>query len=244
MRLSREPLDPSEVVVIHGIPCTEVRRAVFDEMRRTREVREATVAMDMAAAALLTSIRRARAYLANRRRWRRSTVVEAALDLASEDSRSPNESRVRLIWEVDARLPRPLVNQHVWDRHGNLLGIADLLDVEAGLVGEFDGADHRTATRHTHDIERQGRFERQGLEVFRVTGLDVLKPERVVDRILFHRSRACGLPFEKRHWTIAPPRGWEPAQSLDEYLDERDFLRELHEEYERHPPDLRELRGR
>ena len=35
------------------------------------------------------------------------------------------------------------MNCPVHDRSGRLLGIADLLDEEAGLVVEFDGADHR-----------------------------------------------------------------------------------------------------
>jgi len=133
-KVSREPLHPDEIVTAQGIPCTAVSRAVFDEMRRAGGVVDAVVAIDMAVAALLVSVRRVRAYAADRRRWRRSTLVEKALDLASERSRSPNESRTRLIWEVDAGLPRPLVNQHVWDLRGNLLGIADLLDVEAGVV--------------------------------------------------------------------------------------------------------------
>jgi len=142
------------------------------------------------------------------------------LGLASERSRSPNESRTRLIWEVDAGLPRPLVNQHVWDLHGNLLGIADLLDVEAGLVGEFDGADHRAARMHTSDIGRQERFERIG----------------------FHRSRARWLPPAQRRWTIEPPPGWEVEPCMDDFLDERD-LHALHAEFERNPPDLKEVRG-
>lgn len=159
--LSREPLGADEIVVLHGIPCTRVRRAVFDEMRRPRDLRSAVVAMDMAAAALLTSIRRMRDYWLDHRSWRRASLVGEALGLASEDSKSPQETRYRLVWVLDAGLPPPLVNQPVWDRDGNLLGIADLLDEEAGLVGEFDGADHRTATGHTRDL--RGSFVSNGM---------------------------------------------------------------------------------
>jgi hypothetical protein len=229
VRLSREPLPREEVVIRQGIPCTVVERALFDEMRRSWDLRAATVAMDMAAAALLVSVRRMRAYWLAHRGWRRASMIPSALDLASEDSRSPNESRTRLLWELDAGLPRPLVNQPVWDLHGKLLGIADLLDPHAGLVGEFDGADHRSAPRHTRDILRQERFERHLLEVFRVTGLDLLDPERVVARIRFHRSRSRWLPPDGRPWTIVPPESWEPELTLDEYLEERDFHREMHE---------------
>lgn len=231
--VSREPLDPSEVRLVDGVPCTVVRRALFDEMRRRRDLREAVVAMDMAAAALLTSVSRMRAYWLAHRSWRRANLVARALELASEESRSPQESRVRLIWVLDAALPPPLVNRRVWDREGNLLGIADLLDVEAGLVGEFDGAEHRNAARHTGDVERQERFERQGLEVLRVTGLDVPHRRRVAERIHFHRSRSLWLPPERRTWTLTPPPGWPEEQSLNDLLDERDFHDRLHQEYER-----------
>jgi hypothetical protein len=117
--LSRERLDPREVTVRHGIPCTEIRRALFDEMRRTPGLREAEVAMDNAAAAELVSIRRMRAYAAGHPGWKRVGTVHRDLDLASERSRSPNETRMRLMWVLDAGLPAPRVNQPVWDLAGN-----------------------------------------------------------------------------------------------------------------------------
>lgn len=231
--LSREPLEHVRVELIRGVPCVEVSRSLFDEMRRLRDLREAVVAMDMAAAALLTSIRRMREFWKGHRSWRRASLVAQALDLASEDSRSPQETRVRLIWVLDACLPVPLVNQPIWDLDGNLLGIADLLDEEAGLVVEFDGADHRSATRHTRDVQRQYGFERHGLQVVRVTGLDVPQRARVRDRILFHRERALWLPPERRTWTLLAPPGREPDQTLDEYLEERAWHMELHRQAER-----------
>jgi hypothetical protein len=94
--------------------------------------------MDMAAAALITSIRRMRAHLPSRRGWNGHPQVEAALDLASEKTRSPNETRTRLLWVVRAGLPGPLVNREVFARSGRLLGIADLLDLDAGVAGEYD----------------------------------------------------------------------------------------------------------
>ena len=228
--LSREPLGADEIVVLHGIPCTKVPRALFDEMRRPRDLRSAVVAMDMAAAALLTSIRRMRDYWLDHRSWRRASLVGEALGLASEDSKSPQETRYRLVWVLDAGLPPPLVNQRVWGRDGNLLGIADLLDEEAGLVGEFDGADHRTAAGHTRDLARQLRLERHGLEVCRVTGLDLLDQARVVDRLHFHRDRALRLPVEERAWTTTPPAGRDREQTLDEYLEVREWQEQLNRE--------------
>lgn len=235
--VSREPLGAEEVTMVCGIPCTTVRRATFDEMRRLQDPREAAVGMDMAAAALLVSISRMREYVAARTSWRRSTVVTEALDLSSEDSRSPNETRMRLIWHVEARFPRPQVNRSIWDLSGRLLGTADLLDEAAGLVGEFDGAEHRNAGRHSADVAREHRMRRAGLEVFRVTGPDLPHRDMVADRMAFHRSCALWLPPEKRAWTVTPPPGTEPVQSLDDYLEQEDFHLEMRERNDR---ELRE----
>ena len=120
------------------------------------------------------------------------------------------------------------MNQHVWDLHGRLLGIADLLDPVAGLVGEYDGADHRGAVRHSQDVDREARFRDVGLELFRVTGPDLRHPGRVVGRMQRARDRAAFLPEGKRAWTTVPPPGWEAATSLDDVLDERDARAELY----------------
>ena len=159
-----------------GIPCVTVERAAFDAMRTALDLREAVVAMDMVAAAELTSVLRMRHYVQGRSGWAGVGQVRAALDLASEHSRSPNETRLRLVWVLDAGLPIPEVNRPVLDRGGRLLGVADLLDVAAGVVGEYDGADHRAARRHTRDVAKEDALREHGLEVFRVTALDL--PDR------------------------------------------------------------------
>ena len=205
--LSWEPLERHEVVRVYGVPCTTVPRGLFDEMRRTGELRPAVVAMDMAAAAALTSIRRMSAYTDDHGGWMNVPLVRSALPLSSELSRSPNETRMRLIWVLDAGLPAPLVNQPVWDLGGRLLGIADLLEPVAGLVGEFDGADHRGARRHSKDVDREARFRDVRLEVFRVTGPDLADPPLVVRRMRGARDRATWAPPAERAWTIDPPRG-------------------------------------
>jgi hypothetical protein len=228
----RDRLEQEEVVVRHGIPCTTELRGLFDAMRH-QELREAVVSMDMMAAAERVSIRRQRDYVAGRAGSHRMRLVSAALDLASEYSRSPNETRTRLVWLLDARLPRPCCNQPVFDLSGRLLGIADLLDVDAGVVGEFDGADHRGAARHTSDVGREERLRRVGLEVFRVTGLDLHHPARVVDRMHAARARARWEPEAQRRWTTRTPPWWEQAPTLDEILDRRDALWDFHRQLER-----------
>ena len=205
------------VVVRHGIPCAPVRRGLFDEMR-SADLREAVVAMDMAAAAEVVSVRMLREYVAERVGWAGVPLVRAALELADEASRSPQETRLRLVWVLDAGLPPPLVNPPVFDLDGRLLGYPDLLDVEAGVVVEYDGDDHRPARRHSSDVDREAVFRRHRLEVTRVTGPDLASTSRVVDRLLGARALARFEAPSQRLWTLTPPPWWRSEPGVDERI--------------------------
>lgn len=224
--LHRDPLPASEVVVLRGIPCTVAERATFDAMRCAPDLTEAVVAVDMAAAGEVTSVRRMQSYVEERARWRGVPRARSALSLASDTSWSPNETRMRMVWLREAGLPPPLVNRPVFDLSGRLLGYPDLLDPSTGLVGEYDGADHRRAARHASDVGREDLFRRQGLEVFRVTGPDLRTPGRVRARMLEALARARRIPAELRQWTASRPSGWQQGPTLDDVLDHRDFMNE------------------
>jgi hypothetical protein len=190
-------------------------------MRKAPSVREAVVAMDMAAAARITSISRMRTYLDCRAGWTGAPLVRRALDLADEESRSPQETRARLIWVLDAGLPRPHVNQPLFTREGRLLGYPDLLDVESGLVAEYDGDDHRASIRHSEDVDREDLFRRHLLEVTHLTGADTRDTAKTVARLHAARARAHWLPPETRPWTLRPPATWTPTLPLDVEFDLR-----------------------
>jgi hypothetical protein len=237
VRACHHQLDHVDRAVRFGIPTVTVERAAYDAMRLADDVREAVVALDMMAAARLTSIRRVREYAA--RCHRRDTRIQEALGLASEHARSPNEVRLRLIWVIDAGLPAPLVNCPVHDPNGRLLGIADLLDVEAGLVVEFDGADHRRGTRQTADVQKEDRLRRVGLEVTRVTGLEIGARSAIVARLLGARARARLVPPSERRWVARPP-----ADDLEQELAEQEFARWQHAHTQQwRAPDLSDPRG-
>lgn len=216
--ISRCQLAPSEIEIVHGVPCTTVQRALFDEMRFAVSLREAVVAADMTAAAGLITPGIMTVYVSHRPAWKGVPRVRRALLLCIVDSRSPQETRLRLVWILDARLPPPLCNRPVFDRSGNLLGYPDLLDPVAGVVGEYDGADHRTASRHRRDVTREAAFRDHGLEFFRVVGGDLGNRALVVDRMLSARRRARFLPEEDRAWTLVPPPWWEQPETLDHRL--------------------------
>jgi hypothetical protein len=219
--LGRDRIDAEERVLVRGIPCTRPRRALFDEMRQAPDERDAVTAMDMMAAAELVSIRQMREYVEGRRGWRGIPQVRRALDLADEGSMSPQETRMRLVWVLDAGLPPPLCNQPVFDPRGELLGVADLFDPVAGVVGEYDGAAHRDRRRHRRDVLREDRFRQAGLEYFKVVGMDLVDNDLVVDRMVRTRARAAFLPPHRRRWTLEAPAGWHDSPLETMTLDER-----------------------
>jgi hypothetical protein len=209
--VSHEQLPPSEIEWVAGVPVTIVERAVFDEMRRTGSVRRAVEVIDMAIAAELTDLERVAEYIAIRPAWTGVPMTRLALPLASADSRSPQETRMRLTWVLNAGLPTPVCNQPVFDLDGRLLGIPDLFDPVAGLVGEYDGADHLAEDRRARDAVREERFRDHGLEYVALVRGDLGRPAQAAHRILAARARAKFLAADDRRWTLDPPSWWRPV---------------------------------
>ena len=170
-----------------------------------------------------TSVRRVAAFAERQVRRPGAGQVRRALALASEHSRSPQETRLRLVWVLDAGLPPPLVNCQVSDLAGGLVGVADLLDVEAGVAGEYDGAAHRSRARHRRDNDRIERFRGVSLETFTVVAGDDVTTQ--VARMRAARGRAGVAPAGERRWVVPP---LDPRElMLDQRLDERDLLAEI-----------------
>lgn len=218
--LVRSALEPSERTRRHGVPVATPERAVIDEIIRLREPREGVVVIDMACAGELTSMRRLTAAVerAEGRRW--MGLVRRCLALAGETSRSPGETRLRLLWVLDAGAPEPLANRPIWSLDGTLLGVPDLVDVEAGVVGEYDGALHRERARHRRDNDRIEAFAAHRIERVAMVAGD--SDAVVAERIVAARSRAAWLAPAERSWTLDPPPGaWIPPQIRGRGLDAR-----------------------
>ena len=210
-----------EVILVHAIRCASPERALFDELRRlgVNRPREMVVAIDMACAGELTSIKRMQRYCATRRWYRDVRIVsDDPLAMAVEGSRSRFESLFRIVWEYDAGWGRPLVNRELYDSHGRLLGVPDLFDPGRGVVGEFAGAGHRDKDQHAHDLDREADFRRVGLEYVEIVARDLSHRPRIIRRMAEAEARTGRLP---QTWVLGP----EPAPSLDELLDARDASR-------------------
>ncbi len=75
-------------------------------------------------------------------------------------------------------------------RQGYFVGEPDLLDADAGLVGEYDGAYHRSLAQQTADNAREEALEQLNLTVVRATAVDLWSQrQRLVQRILDGHAR-------------------------------------------------------
>ncbi len=135
---------------------------------------------------LATMLRRTRGAVAARRR----------VDRADSRAQSPLETRVRLI-AVDGGMPPDHLQHPIRDRHGVLLGYADLAwDTPAGrvLVAECDGrAWHESPAAVLYDRRRSNGFVGTGaVDVVRFTWEDTRRPSYI--RSVLRAHLAGGTP--------------------------------------------------
>ena len=213
--ISEEQLRPFDLMMIDGMPLTTHVRSVTYLMRHARSLVEAVAALDMAAYDDLVSIDEVVAY--NQTLWTWTGVPQArqATAYADENAWSPREVAVRLNWIMVADLPRPLTNRPVFDRSGRHLGTPDLLDEEAGLAIDYDGAVHLVGTQRRKDRDREEAFRRAGLEYLTVLGSD-RDPDALAARMHEARSRARFAAPAARGWTTALPSWWIPTFTVEQ----------------------------
>lgn len=200
----RSAFADDEVDVVSGIPVLGAIRTTFDLIRRAPDLSEAVAAVDAMLRQTLVDLDEVGDYVAEHTGWRGVRRARRAVALADSRSRSRAESRFRVAWAVDAGMPLPEVNVPVYSSsHGTLLGIPDLLDIESGLVGEYDGAQHRTLEHHTADNAREEVLEQHGLAVVRVTSPDLAQfRRRTVHRLKQARERGLARDRRRDRWTL------------------------------------------
>lgn len=229
VRVSAEALDPSELTWLDGLPLTHVPRSLVFEMRWADDVREATVMLDMAAYSDLIAVDELAPYVACQPAVTGIPQARKAVGLGEENSWSPHESRMRLIWVLDAELPRPLCNVPVFDRDGRHLGTPDLLDPVAGVVGEYDGGLHLVGSQRRRDRNREEAFRSMGLEYFTMFPGDASDRAGMADRMHRVRARARFAAEARRPWTTELPSWWIPTFTVEQRrnLDEHQRARLL-----------------
>lgn len=206
-------------VTVGGIPVTTRVRTALDLALHARDLTEAVVSLDAALAAGLLPYERLQA--AGRRLPSRRGAVQArrAIVLARLGVRSTWESRLRMFAVEELGWTELVVNQPVFEIGSSmlgLLGIPDLLDVEAALAVEYDGArwrnqdaGHRDREQHRADNVREERLERAGLVVVRVEKSDLTRHRSPLAERL-RQARADGLRRDRSRdrWTLVEPEHW------------------------------------
>jgi hypothetical protein len=200
--ISRRLLCPDDIVWVGGIPCLGATRSLIDLVGR-QPSEEGLVSIDAALRSDATQPDQIAAYLRDHPRVHDAARIRRLLGLADGAARSCPESRMRWIWVVEAKLPRPLVNPEVADQHGRLLGIPDLFDPDSGLVGEFDGSQHRELHAHTADNAREEGFERHNMLVVRATSVDIFgRRKQLVGRMQAAHRDGCARDRSRDRWVL------------------------------------------
>jgi hypothetical protein len=207
---------------IEGVAVTTLVRAAVDLALLSPSLTEAVVAVDAVLGSRLLGHRRLQRVAADLLPRRGVRQARQAVELARVGVRSPWESRLRMFAVTALGWHGLLVNRAVFDPRGHLLGIPDLLDVDAGLALEYDGATwradrsagHRDRRQHREDNEREERLERAGLVVVRVEKSDLTSyRSRLADRLDAARVDGLRRVRSRDRWTVREPEGWfgQPA---------------------------------
>jgi hypothetical protein len=211
----QERLHPLELTVKDGVRTTTAVRSLCFMMRYARDVKQAVTFADMAAYSDLVSPAEATAYFLDHPGWTGIPQARDALPLMDENSWSRWESWMRMVWRLDAGFPPPLCNRPIFDLEGKLIATPDLLDVESGTWGEYDGAVHLAGKRRARDVARENKLRNVGLEPFTILADDIPHPEQAVQKMADARRRARWESESTRQWTVEPPWWWTPTHTVE-----------------------------
>jgi hypothetical protein len=171
VRYIRQVLSEPEQVDVGGLSFTSPLRTALDLACWAPDLTEAVVALDVLLQAGLVGaaeLGQARDLLGGRRGARQA---RAAVARARPGARSPGETRLRVLYVQGLGVPTPLINPEVTDLAGRLLSLPDLLDLDAGVALEYDGArwtgteraaGHRDPEQHREDNVREERSSAPG----------------------------------------------------------------------------------
>lgn len=200
-----EGTHPDNIAVVDGVPVTVPAWTVAFLMRRADSLREAVVALDMAAYSDLVSIAEVSEVISHQSSWTGVPQARAALALADENAWSPREVSMRLLWQAGIEGARPRCNLPLFDREGRHLGTPDLIDVAAGVAADYDGVVHLGRDQRRADRTRDEVFADHGVEMVRWLSGD--RPGDFLARLYAAHQRAA-LRAGPRSWVVEPPRWW------------------------------------
>lgn len=188
--------------------------AVAFAMRHATSVVEAVKAFDMAAYDDLVTIEELRRCTAAVMGTRTGTPqLRAALPLLSENSWSPQAPLMRCTWHLEGNRPMPLANRPVFDLEGRHVGTPDVIDLEAGVFGQYEGAAvHLVAPQRSTDIRQEASYRDLGLEGVTMVAEDRADTRSFVGRLHEAYARASRRSTTHSHLTTQRVRRAEPSR--------------------------------
>jgi hypothetical protein len=163
---------PTDIVERHGLPVTCPGRTWID-LAPFVDLHDLIAAGDSAlrVGATLTELEERAAVL---RCVRGARAIRRAVRHLDARSRSRPESRIRGAI-VLAGLPKPEVNEPIFDSNGGWLAEPDLSYDEAKLALEYNGSDHATSARMGKDATRLLGMQRDEWTVRTYTAVDAFR---------------------------------------------------------------------
>jgi hypothetical protein len=209
--------DRFKVTEAHDVDGIWVARpvpAAYFAMRYARNAREAAVVLAMAAYDDLVSIVEMEEHALAHPAYTGVPQCRDALPLADENCWSPQELRTLIAW-VEAGFPPPLTNRPLFDLRGHHIGTPDLVDVRAGVLGQYDGRVHLVGDAPEADVVRDGVYADHGLEGVVAREGD-LGSGRFAAALRAAYARAEGKPRADRSWTAELPPWWVPTFTVEQ----------------------------
>lgn len=209
LEVSQEVIAPRYVLRAGGVRVTEPLWSVAHAMRYASDDEAAVVAFDMAAFNDLVSIAELTAYLDTDLVARRGVErVRRVLPLLDENSWSPMEPVMRLVWRDEMGAPRLLMNVPVFDLGGRFVGTPDVLDPVAGVYGMYDGGLHLAGSVRHADVAKEAAYRRLGLEGATMMAGDLADSGPFRERLREAHARAARAATSDRAWTLETPTWW------------------------------------
>ena len=169
-------LDPTEIVVRSGIPCTSPLRTAVD-VARSGPAEETIPVLDP----LLARTRLTVTQVLGALPLGSGPEATAAACWADHRAESPPESVVRVLLRRRGLVPVP---QHVVrDDRGGFVAQVDLAFPDARVAVEYDGAWHAEPGQFARDRRRLNALQAAGWRVVHVTAADLHDPAALVARV-------------------------------------------------------------
>jgi hypothetical protein len=123
---------------------------------------------------------------------------------------------LRLHWVLVLDITNVVSNHPVFDLQGRHVGTPDLLDLDTGLIGEYDGFLHLEGRQRSRDITRESAFRALGLEPVTMVAADRGDLDAYSRRVLQARARLWARRQSPRRWTVEPPPWWTPTVTVEQ----------------------------